>query len=104
MLAADDPLILDLVEWVAREERSHAELMETWRTSCPRLTVWEDAVDCGYVVREGRLVTVTAKGWELLAGRRPSSPSPLVGEGGPEGRMRGRTTLSSHGTYQARRL
>ncbi len=72
MLAADDPLILDLVEWVAREERSHAELMETWRTSCPRLTVWEDAVERGYLTRQGRLVTVTAKGRELLStkGRR----------------------------------
>ena len=72
MLAADDPLILDLVEWVAREERSHAELRETWRTSCPRLTVWEDAVERGYLTRQGRLVTVTAKGRELLStkGRR----------------------------------
>jgi hypothetical protein len=104
MLAEDDPLILDLVEWVARDERSHADLMESWRTSCPRLTVWEDAVDRGYVAREGQLVAVTAKGWELLAERRPSFPSSLAGEGGPEGRMRGRTTLSSYGTHQARRL
>jgi hypothetical protein len=72
MLAADDPLILDLVEWVAREERSHAELMESWRTSCPRLTVWEDAVDRGYLARQGSLIAVTAKGWDLLSanGRR----------------------------------
>lgn len=71
MLAEDDPLILDLLEWVAREERSQAELLETWRTSCPRLTVWEDAADHGYLAREGNLVTVTAKGRELLAERRP---------------------------------
>lgn len=72
MLASNDPLILDLVEWVAREERSHAELMENWRTSCPRLTVWEDAVDRGYLARQGRLIAVTAKGRELLStsGRR----------------------------------
>ncbi|CAD5297621.1 conserved hypothetical protein [Bosea sp. 62] len=72
MLTADDPLILDLVEWVAREERSHADLMESWRTSCPRLTVWEDAVEHGYLARQGRLITVTAKGRELLgtSGRR----------------------------------
>jgi hypothetical protein len=72
MLAADDPLIVDLVEWVARDERSHAELMESWRTSCPRLTVWEDAVEHGYLVRQGGLVAVTPKGRELLnsKGRR----------------------------------
>ena len=74
MLAADDPLILDLVEWVAREERNHAELMESWRTSCPRLTIWEDAVELGYLARQGRLVAVTAKGRDLLSssGRRPA--------------------------------
>lgn len=46
------PLILDLVEFVAREPRSYAEVMEAWRTSCPRLTVWEDAQELGYVVRQ----------------------------------------------------
>lgn len=72
MLTADDPLILDLVEWVAREERNHADLMESWRTSCPRLTVWEDAVEHGCLTRQDRLVAVTAKGQELLStsGRR----------------------------------
>ncbi|SEL06600.1 hypothetical protein SAMN04515666_102734 [Bosea lupini] len=72
MLATDDPLILDLVEWVARGERSHADLMESWRTSCPRLTVWEDAIEHGYLARQGGLIAVTAKGWALLktSGRR----------------------------------
>src|SRR5262249_61738654 len=49
-----EPLILDLVEWVAREPRAYADVMEAWRTSCPRLTVWEDAVDRGLVRREAR--------------------------------------------------
>lgn len=47
-----DALILDLLEWVAAEPRTYAEVMEAWRTSCPRLPVWEDASDRGYVVRE----------------------------------------------------
>lgn len=75
-----DPLILDLVEWVARDPRTYAEVMDAWRTSCPRLTVWEDAVDRGFLVR-GRgsptqsLVTVTASGLAFLAGnaRLPST-------------------------------
>ncbi|OQW57343.1 MAG: hypothetical protein A4S14_20640 [Proteobacteria bacterium SG_bin9] len=46
-----DPLILDFLEWIAREPRSHADVMETWRTSCPRLTVWEDATERGFVMR-----------------------------------------------------
>ena len=45
------PLILDLVEWVDKGPRPYAEVMEAWRTSCPRLPVWEDAVDHGYLVR-----------------------------------------------------
>jgi hypothetical protein len=44
-------LILDFLEWLAPAPRPYAEVMETWRTSCPRLTVWEDAVDLGYVAR-----------------------------------------------------
>ena len=71
-------LILDLVEWVATQPRPYAEVMEVWRTSCPRLTIWEDAVDQGLVVREhkegiGTIVSVTPLGRALLteAGRMP---------------------------------
>jgi hypothetical protein len=69
-----EPLILDLVEWVAKAPRTHADVMNTWRTSCPRLTVWEDAVDRGLVERknstDGASVVVTQRGKKLLAGRR----------------------------------
>jgi hypothetical protein len=77
-----EPLVLDLVEWVAREPRSYAEVFDTWRTSCPRLPVWEEACDRGLVAREnapGRsvLVVVTPAGRRFLQlhGRRlpPSS-------------------------------
>jgi len=47
-----EALVLDLVEWVAARPRAYDEVMEAWRTSCPRLTIWEDAVDRGLVVRE----------------------------------------------------
>jgi hypothetical protein len=46
------PLLLDLVEWVAKEPRQYADVLEVWRTSCPRLAVWEEAVDLRYVMRE----------------------------------------------------
>ena len=67
MTAIIDPLVRDLVEWVAKEPRTHAEVMDTWRTSCPRLTVWEEAVDRGLVMRkpEGRVV-VTDEGRKFL--------------------------------------
>jgi hypothetical protein len=39
----NEPLVLDLVEWIAKEPRDYAEVMEVWRTSCPKLAIWEDA-------------------------------------------------------------
>jgi hypothetical protein len=71
MAETSDPLVLDLVEWIAREPRPYSEVIETWRTSCPRLTIWEDAVDRGYVARQpvagkGVLVTITAVGEKFL--------------------------------------
>jgi CTP-dependent riboflavin kinase len=70
MADSTDPLVLDLVEWIAREPRPYSEVIETWRTSCPRLTIWEDAVDRGYVTREaagtGVMVTITESGKRFL--------------------------------------
>ncbi|MCP3394682.1 hypothetical protein NLM27_38670 [Bradyrhizobium sp. CCGB12] len=66
-----DPLVLDFVEWVAREPRAYAEVIATWKTSCPRLTIWEDATERGYVAREtvaglGLIIAVTEGGERLL--------------------------------------
>jgi hypothetical protein len=66
-----DPLVLDFVEWVAREPRAYSEVIGAWKTSCPRLTVWEDAADLGLVAREtvqgfGLVVKVTDDGERLL--------------------------------------
>ena len=65
-----DPLVLDLVEWVAKEPRPYAEMLDAWRTSCPRLTVWEEACDRGLVKRTpvdgGTVVVVTAPGLRFL--------------------------------------
>ena len=70
MTETSDALVLDLVEWVAREPRLYAEVIEIWRTSCPRLTIWEDAVDRGYVARrptvEGLRVAITEGGERFL--------------------------------------
>jgi hypothetical protein len=70
MRDATDALVLDLVEWIARQPRPYSEVIETWRTSCPRLTIWEDAVDRGYVTgrptAEGLRVTITEGGEKFL--------------------------------------
>ncbi len=46
-----DALICDLLEWIGPGPRPYAEVMEAWRTSCPRLPVWEDANARGFVER-----------------------------------------------------
>ena len=46
-----EPLLADLVTFVAREERPYLEVMDAWRTSCPRLPVWEEANARGLVTR-----------------------------------------------------
>jgi hypothetical protein len=65
------PLILDFVQWVAAEPRSYADAMETWRTSCPRLTIWEDSIDRELVILRqlgGTLqVEVTPQGRTFLS-------------------------------------
>jgi hypothetical protein len=72
-----DALILDLIEWIGPEPRPYAEVLEAWRTSCPRLPVWEDATDLGFIVRhrppgQPPLVSVTPAGAEhLREHRRP---------------------------------
>ena len=75
-----ESLIFDLVEWVAKEPRPHAEVMDTWRTSCPRLTVWEDAVDRGLVARktsaEGAIVVATERGRRFLTRSSPRKRGP----------------------------
>ena len=71
-----DSLVLDLLEWIGAGEKPYSEVMEAWRTSCPRLTVWEDANERGFVERrfdagQGAFVRVTPTGREFLL-RRPA--------------------------------
>jgi hypothetical protein len=44
-----ESLILDLLEWIGPRSRPYAEALEAWRTSCPRLPVWEEANERGFI-------------------------------------------------------
>jgi len=66
----NESLVLDLLEWIGATPRPYAEVMNAWRTSCPRLTIWEDAVDAGLVLVQNREVAVSGAGREFLASRR----------------------------------
>ena len=43
--------MLDLLEWIGSDPRAYSEVMEAWRTSCPRLPVWEEANARGFIAR-----------------------------------------------------
>ena len=70
-----DALISDLLDWIG-SARPYAEVMDAWRTSCPRLTIWEDAMSEGLIALNGagsmkvRAVVLTGRGYALLNGHR----------------------------------
>ncbi len=63
------PLIADCLDWLEREPRTYTDVKDAWRTSCPRLPVWKDALDCKLVQRERDLVVLTEAGRDLLVAR-----------------------------------
>jgi uncharacterized protein len=85
-----DSLVRDLVASVAPAPRPYDEVMAAWRTSCPRLPVWETAVALGYVARRpggaGRpaVVEATDKGRAWLAGAGAVHPNPAARRIAPE--------------------
>jgi hypothetical protein len=72
---AVESLVLGLLDWIGETPRPYVEVLEAWRTSCPRLPVWEEANARGLVARsrgeDGQaLVSVTPQGSELLREHR----------------------------------
>jgi D-3-phosphoglycerate dehydrogenase len=73
-----DSLILDLLEWIGPAGRPYDEVMDAWRTSCPRLPVWEEANRRGLIERSRgqdnrSVVTVSSAGMGLLQSHRQPS-------------------------------
>ena len=82
VMAGEPSLIMiQFLNWVADRPRTRDDVMEAWRSSCPRFPVWEDACAEGLVrlcdgnLREYR-VELTARGRQML----------LDAERPPEGR------------------
>ena len=69
MVEPTNALTLQLLEWISNGPRTYAEALDAWRTSCPRLSIWEDACIAGLIDCEpgSRIVSVSARGRELLA-------------------------------------
>lgn len=69
-----DALTVDLLAWLELRDRPYQEVLDAWRTSCPKLPVWEDANDRGLVMRitaaGGEFVRITPVGIQYLAEHR----------------------------------
>jgi hypothetical protein len=78
-----DALVIELLEWIGPRTRPYAEVIDAWRTSCPRLPVWEEANARGYIDREhlqgiGTLISVSLTGLAVLEQHRAASGARLV--------------------------
>lgn len=77
--ATIDALTVDLLTWLESRERPYQEVLEAWRTSCPKLPVWEDANERGLVTRVTaggvEFIRITAAGIQFLQQhRRAAAP------------------------------
>lgn len=67
-------LTRQLLEWVQAAPHSYAEALDVWRSSCPRHTIWEDALEAGLIDCSGderHLLTLTAAGRDYLEAPAP---------------------------------
>jgi hypothetical protein len=72
MSTAMDALTRQMLEWISAQPRDRAEVMAAWRTSCPRLSIWEDAYIGGLIDFEpgtGKVILSSAGKQWLTAAR-----------------------------------
>jgi hypothetical protein len=70
-------LMREFLAWISSRPRTYAEAMEAWRSTCPRQTVWEDALTDGLIQIGGTFhqseVTLTPRGRAILGENGRSS-------------------------------
>ena len=57
---------LELLTWVTARPRTYEDVVEAWKSNCPRFAVWDDAVTAGLVTAGRDRVVLTARGLEAL--------------------------------------
>ena len=77
MTQSIEPLILDLLEWIGPDARSYSDVIDAWKTSCPRLPVLEEANARGFLIHQkptgqGTLISVSEQGNIFLREHRPA--------------------------------
>jgi hypothetical protein len=81
-------IMRQFLAWVAERPRRREEVREAWR-SCPRISVWEDAVMEELVAYDGGLIGLTSRGREALASSADEAR-------GPDGAKRNPGTAFPH--------
>jgi ribosomal-protein-alanine N-acetyltransferase len=72
MTTSHDHLTLQMLEWIDTSPRTYGELIEVWKTNCPRFAIWEDACSAGLVTADGQRdgkVALTEQGRRMLRER-----------------------------------
>lgn len=67
--------LLQFLAWIAERPRTYAQTLDAWRSSCPRLSAWEDATANGLVdlspsvddPQAQPVVVLTPKGRKMLS-------------------------------------
>lgn len=70
MNRSHDALTSQMLEWIGQGRHSYAEVVDVWKSSCPRLTIWEDACADGLVDSSpgmSGVVSLTEKGKDFLS-------------------------------------
>lgn len=75
MSASPRLMMVQFLQWIADRPRSREDVMEAWRSSCPRFPVWEDARADGLIRQVGgergqHRVELTERGRALLEDER----------------------------------
>jgi hypothetical protein len=70
-----ETLVLDLIEWIGPTPRPYSEVLQVWRTSCPRLPIWEEANLRGFIERHHQpgheaTVSLSASGQAYMLAHR----------------------------------
>jgi len=58
---------LELLTWVTARARTYEDVVEAWKSNCPRHAVWDDAVTAGLVTAGRDGVALTDRGLAALA-------------------------------------
>jgi hypothetical protein len=57
---------VELLTWVTARERTYEDVVEAWKSNCPRYAVWDDAVTAGLVTAGRDGVALTERGLAVL--------------------------------------